>query len=92
MSSSCPPDSVELGVRFELAVGAANWATDGSRLATGTEGVMSDEEGSASEGEQGNSNVDTRLIPPPSAEVVGDADLTLNAFWRVLKDAGYGVW
>lgn len=51
MSSSCPPDSVELGVRFELAVGAANWATDGSRLATGTEGVMSDEEGSASEGE-----------------------------------------
>ena len=75
-----------------MAVGTSSWAKDGSRLVTGTEGVTKDGEGATSEGEQGNSTVDNRLIPPPGAEVVDEADRALTAFRRVLKDVGYDVW
>ena len=86
------PSHVGLQVEYEVAREATNWAEDGPRLPTETEGGPGYGKEVSNEGDPGSSVLDTRLITPVVTEGADEVDVALTGIWRVFKDAGYDVW
>lgn len=77
---------------------AGNWALVGSRTATGPEGTNHSWEADptgemvAEVAEPSYLEVAADLVPPPLAELEYSEEEVRQAFWELLKTAGYDVW